>query len=142
MKLLGECLRPVYGRCYEKTSWQPPWTVGPRLIGLWDIMKGIKAERSYSLGRLSGEIDGTVTSQVAKDRQKAVPKSTKDKFKIVLEEDRIVCEEANLRISVLAIDELVSNLQINESFTFDELNSALRELSNTVRRELLCITVL
>lgn len=105
-------------------------------------MKVIKAEQLYSLAQLSGSIGGLVEGASTKDRELVVVKSTKDRLAALLEGKRSACEEASLRISVLAIDELLSDLQINESLQYEDLKSALNELANTVRRELLCATVL
>ena len=105
-------------------------------------MNVINAERLYALGRMSGSLDGLITSQPDKDRKLIITKNVTDSLKVALEQDRGACEGANLRISVLAIDELLSDLQINDSLKYEDINCALNELSNTVRRELLCTTVL
>ena len=118
------------------------WTDANSPISLWALMQVINAETLYRLGMLSGTFDGLCQAVPANQVKDEIPRSIRDNMRSILPKHREVCNEANLHISVMAIDELMATLEDIDSFTFADLTAVLNELSNTVRRELASTTVL
>src|SRR5438067_5273243 len=125
--------------------WIPSWTDGQRLISLWDIVKIIKSEMLYELGCMSSEVSGGILGfghAKIGSKEEPIRNEIRDGLKTLLPGYIDALKEANLRISLITISDLLSNIGSGIAMTFGQLESHLRELSNTVQRELRCSTVL
>lgn len=127
----------------DRAAWRA-WTEGSCLLTLLDLMQIIKADALHRLGVFAGSIDGICDLGPVKEVKSNISDELRKKLVKSLPDYRETCVDANLRISAMALDDLISQVKDRTppSLTFETLRAALNELSNTLHRELKCITVL
>ena len=110
-----------------------PWALAPYCLISWWIMEQFSADAFYRIGISLSELDSAVEKY---PRDSNVGGSgLADAFRQMLDAIHIQCLKIDLKVSLGCADELLDML-LRHPFTIRELQDGLRELRNTIRREM------